>query len=71
MAGGGEVSASADDLARARKRRNEEGEMTVVLTKDPAQALASSGKVQRGQNSDGDLWCWRLKTTAMEAPQGV
>ena len=71
MAGGGEVSASAADLATACERRNEEGEMTVVLTEDPEEASASSGKVQRGQNGDGDLRCWRLKTTAIAAMQRV
>ena len=43
----------------------------MVLAEDPAEASASSGKVQRGQNSDDNLRCWRLKTTAMAAPQGV
>ena len=71
MAGGGEVSASVANLAAVRERQNEEGETAVVLTEDPAEASASSGKVQRGQNGDGDLRCWRLKTTAMAAPQGV
>ena len=31
----------------------------------------SSGEVQCVQNGDDDLRCWRLKTTAMAAPQGV
>ena len=65
------AAAVVADGARGRQKSREEGGSTAGLTADPAEASASSGKVQRGQNGDGDLRCWRLKTTAMAAPQGV
>ena len=45
--------------------------MASGLTPDPKEALASSGKVQRGQNGGDDLGQLEVKTTAMAAPQGV